>query len=643
MSGEIVEMNDRGKENKNNVDNMDYSVKQSSDSPAMVNPDVNRLSPVFGAELMAGKKQEHYELLYMSRNLQDLINENITLIDNLILTDEQGNLVYVQTADQRIENLLTPGCSLATSRIGENGIGAALKKRVPIKKIGPEHYLHILHSFISVGIPILKGDKLIGSVGFFIPLEKDSATILQSGILDFIIETIQGASSKMLETRRYLDELFLLKEFFNKLDNDCGMILISAEGKILQVNAEAESLIGVDKNDLIGTHISSYLGDEWETMRSRDNSQAPYPIWFETEYREVGLLARLHPLVRYERYVVGYNLKIRPTVSREATNAKPNYFEFKDIIGQDKEFVRLIKLARAIAPSPSSVLISGESGTGKELFAQAIHNASYGKKGPFVAINCAAIPSELIETELFGYVEGAFTGARRGGMQGKFVQANGGTLFLDEIGDMPLELQSKLLRVLQEHIVVPVGGNQAIPVDFRLISATNQCLDELIQAGEFRADLYYRLNVINIRIPPLRERKDDIELLARHFALVYASKLGKGPIDISAEALEAMRNYNWPGNIRELENVIEMAVNLCSDCIEVEHLSRDVRNSLTDPAANHEDEVILSLEEMEKQQIIKALLHFEGNISQTANVLEIGRTTLYRKMKKYDLFEYVKQ
>ena len=629
-------MNDREKAKTNN------NIKQCSDFPAMVNPDVSTLSPVCGTGEMAKRKQERYELLYMSRNLQDLINENITLIDNLILTDEEGILVYIQTSDESIKNLLTPGCSLATSKVGENGIGEALEKRVPVKKIGQEHYLHHLHSFISVGIPILKGTQLIGGVGFFVPLKNDSATV-QNGILDFMIETILGATSKMLETRRYLDELFLLKEFFNNLDNDYGMILISAEGKILQVNAEAESLIGVDKNDLIGTSIIGYLDDEWEALLSLDDEQESYPICFDIEYRKIALLASLHPLARYEKHVVGYNLEISPTVSRGTANTKPNYFEFKDIIGKDKEFVRLIKLARAIAPSPSSVLITGESGTGKELFAQAIHNAGYGKKGPFVAINCAAIPRELIETELFGYVEGAFTGARRGGMQGKFVQASGGTLFLDEIGDMPLELQSKLLRVLQERMVVPVGGNQAIPVDFRLISATNQCLDELIQAGEFRADLYYRLNVINILIPPLRERKDDIALLARHFALVYANKLGRGTIDISEEAIKVMQNYNWPGNIRELENVIEMAVNLCSDCIEAEHLSREVRDSLTNPLADQEDEVILSLEEMEKRQIIKALLYYKGNISQTANVLEIGRTTLYRKMKKYDLFEYGKQ
>jgi len=251
-------------------------------------------------------------------------------------------------------------------------------------------------------------------------------------------------------------------------------------------------------------------------------------------------------------------------------------------------------------------LITGESGTGKELFAQAIHQASAYSSGPFVAINCAAIPKELIETELFGYVPGAFTGAKKDGNKGKFVQAHGGTLFLDEIGDMPLELQSKLLRVLQERMVTPVGGTNPIPIDIRVISATNQDLEKMIREKTFRSDLYYRLNVINLTIPPLRERKDDIPVLIDYFLDKYAFHIDKGKTRFTKSALQALQHYDWPGNVRELENVVELAVNLPEQEVDRHHLPEHITNY--DNSHNYENSEFLTLEEMERMQIIKVLL-----------------------------------
>lgn len=619
---------------------IEHSLQESLEGD--INPEME-LRRVLPPDILEMRLQERYELVYIIDAFKELLSHKIALIDNLVITDEEGYVVYVEAADPEIKKLIIPGCSLANSRVGTNAIGLSIEHWVPARLSNEEHYLQAFKFLLSAGIPIIKDNRLIGCAGFFLPAEQEKDRHVQTEILEFIIETAVTATSKMLETRRYLDELYLLKEFFNRLDNSYGMLLISEEDKILQVNTEAESLLGVDKKDLIGQSILRYLGKEWEILKEQAPDTPVHPVWFRTEHGQFGVVAHLHPLERQAGHIIGYNLQINSTVTRDSVSVKPDSYEFKDIIGRNKEFVRLIKLARAVAPSPSSVLITGESGTGKELFAQAIHNTSYCKDGPFVAINCAAIPRELMETELFGYVEGAFTGARRGGMQGKFLQANEGTLFLDEIGDMPLELQAKLLRVLQERVVVPVGGSRAIPVEFRLISATNRSLEELIQSGGFRTDLYYRLNVINLHIPPLRERKDDIEILARHFALVYAIKLGKGTVSISSEALEMMQNYNWPGNIRELENVIEMAVNLCADMIEVKHLGQGIPSNNRFNTVDEEDEPVLSLEEIEKRQIIKALIYFSGNISQTANALEIGRTTLYRKIKKYDLFDYVKQ
>lgn len=222
-------------------------------------------------------------------------------------------------------------------------------------------------------------------------------------------------------------------------------------------------------------------------------------------------------------------------------------------------------MAKLAASSVSTVLLNGESGTGKELFAQAIHNASSRRRGPFIAINCGALPRDLIESELFGYDEGAFTGARKGGQLGKFEFANGGTIFLDEIGDMPLETQVKLLRVLQERQITRLGGHKAIPVDIRVIAATNRNLEQLVEQGNFRSDLFYRLNVMSITIPPLRERAEDTVLLTQNMLRKISKKLNKKIVRISTGFFQSIRNYSWPGNVRQLENVLERCINLVDD------------------------------------------------------------------------------
>jgi transcriptional regulator with PAS, ATPase and Fis domain len=308
-----------------------------------------------------------------------------------------------------------------------------------------------------------------------------------------------------------------------------------------------------------------------------------------------------------------------------------------DIIGESNPIRQSIEKAKRVAQGPSTVLILGESGTGKELFAQAIHNASDYKFGPFVSVNCGAIPSALIQSELFGYQEGSFTGAKRGGRPGKFVAANGGTLFLDEIGEMPLEMQINLLRVLEEEAVVPVGGKSAIPIHVRIIAATNRSLFDEVSKGNFREDLYYRLNVISIALPPLRAREGDIDLLANYFVKKISRKIGKHIDAIDPDVTRTFERYHWPGNIRELANAIEYAVNISPD----EHLKkknlppylRNIRPEKLRSAA----ERIMTLSALEKDAIKKALLFYNGNMTKTSKALGIGRNTLYAKMKKYNI------
>ena len=292
--------------------------------------------------------------------------------------------------------------------------------------------------------------------------------------------------------------------------------------------------------------------------------------------------------------------------------------------------------ASAIAKSPSTVLITGESGTGKELFARAIHNSSLRSENPFIPVNCSAIPDPLLESELFGYDGGAFTGAKASGKPGIFEMAEKGTIFLDEIGDMPLNLQVKLLRVLQEKAVQHVGGTKNIDIDVRVIAATNQNLMAKIEKGEFRKDLFYRLNVIPLVIPSLRERSQDIPALAAFLCDKYAPILNRRITGISEEALRILCEYQWPGNVRELENAIEYAINYTFDGEVITAGSLPAwLSQQTNPSSP------LSIEKMSEREKIKSLLIISGTSleakKQIAEILGVSLATLYRKIKKYDL------
>jgi len=314
-------------------------------------------------------------------------------------------------------------------------------------------------------------------------------------------------------------------------------------------------------------------------------------------------------------------------------------FSFDDIIGESPALLSTIDAARIAAKHSSSVLITGESGTGKEMFAQAIHNSSPRAKEPFVAINCGAIPKSLIESELFGYEAGAFTGAQKGGRVGKFELANKGTIFLDEIGDMPYEVQVALLRVLQTKELVRVGGQRPIKIDVRVIAATNQNLEKKMEENTFRQDLYYRLNVLNIRLPPLRERLDDLLPLSISFLQKYGHMFDKRVTSISQDVLSVMRQYNWPGNVRELENVIERAVIVCQGAmIETIDLPKQMceEHMLIMQTMPYKPQKMCG---MEQEDILKnALQRHKGNLSEVARELQISRPTVYKMLKKYGLY-----
>jgi len=317
---------------------------------------------------------------------------------------------------------------------------------------------------------------------------------------------------------------------------------------------------------------------------------------------------------------------------------KANY-KFKDIVTSNDKMINMINFAKRASRSDCNILIEGPSGTGKELVAQAIHNYSQRSDGPFVAVNCASIPRDLMESEFFGYDKGAFTGAAKEGHPGKFELADGGTIFLDELGELPLDMQSKLLRVLDNNTIVRVGGNYEKKLDVRIIGATNKELKKEVSKKTFREDLYYRLNVMNIKTIPLKERKEDIEILARYFVNNLNFKNKDKYKLIKTDYINELKKHDWPGNVRELRNAIERDYYSSEKdiiCVQSLEKSQIIEANFNNEKANDVDEIV-PIDILERESIIKAINFCGGNILKSAEMLGISRATIYRKIKKYNI------
>ncbi|SDF45505.1 sigma-54 interaction domain-containing protein [Sporolituus thermophilus] len=420
-----------------------------------------------------------------------------------------------------------------------------------------------------------------------------------------------------------------------------GLLLVDRDGHIRFINSVGARILGINRDWAIGRHVSEIVDfrpvvldviasgqgytDKEFLLKGKSGKMYHFLKTAVPIRDECGELAAVVDTFREIRKVQ----KIVTAMSGLAAR-----FTFDDIVGPSPAMRECIRMARIAAQSSSTVLLQGESGTGKELFAQAIHNASSFRSGPFVAVNCGAIPRELIESELFGYEEGAFTGAARGGRPGKFELANDGTIFLDEIGDMPLDMQVKLLRVIQERKVMRIGGTHLFNFNGRIIAASNHDLQRKVTEGSFRRDLFYRLNVLTVHIPPLRERKEDVLPTAERVLAKICSRLGRSAPIIGEEVAALFLRYDWPGNVRELENVLERAVNVApGETI----TARDLPRHFAELGRRETATPIRTLEEVEKEAIAAALASVERNITRAAELLGISRNTLYNKIKKYQL------
>lgn len=497
----------------------------------------------------------------------------------------------------------------------------------------------------TIGYPIISEGDLLGVIGLIafnkeqkmkIHKDYDSLIVFLGKLGDLLAGNLKYTSTITALTIQGEETKMIVDGLGN------GIICTNNEGKIKFVNRKIEDYLKKKSNKLIDKYIYEIIPQ----LDLEIKTQIPIETKITINGERKSFIIKTIPVMVEDKKVS--NIVEIHTTSSMVRNAYKliggeNNITFADIIGSSPKMIEVKDVASKVSMSKSTVLLRGESGTGKELFARAIHNSSGRNNFPFVAINCASIPENLLESELFGYEGGAFTGAKKEGQMGKFELANGGTLFLDEIGDLPLHLQPKILRVLQDEAFMRVGGKELISVDFRLIAATNRNLEEMIIDGEFREDLYYRLNVIPIHIPPLRDRVEDINKLSQYQLEKYCNRLGKKPKYFSKEIEKALNKYNWPGNVRELENVIEYLVNMVKEKeIRFENLPFTMQEYFkTSPSKLEGNQKLKDILDSYERDVLESYLNMYGNSTEDkekiSSILGINLSTLYRKLNKYNL------
>ncbi|EPR4315253.1 sigma 54-interacting transcriptional regulator [Escherichia coli] len=491
-----------------------------------------------------------------------------------------------------------------------------------------------------LGTPVILQDRCVGVISLIAVTHEQQEHISDNlrEFSDYVRHISTIFVSKLLEDQGPGDNIS--KIFATMIDNmDQGVLVVDADNRVQFVNQTALKTLGVVQNNIIGKPVR-FRPLTFESNFTHGHMQH-IVSWDDKSELIIG---QLHNIQGRQLFLMAFH---QSHTSFSVANA-PDEPHIEQLVGECRVMRQLKRLISRIAPSPSSVMVVGESGTGKEVVARAIHKLSGRRNKPFIAINCAAIPEQLLESELFGYVKGAFTGASANGKTGLIQAANTGTLFLDEIGDMPLMLQAKLLRAIEAREILPIGASSPIQVDIRIISATNQNLAQFIAEGKFREDLFYRLNVIPITLPQLRERQEDIELLVHYFLHLHTRRLGSVYPGIAPDVVEILRKHRWPGNLRELSNLMEYLVNVVpsGEVIDSTLLPPNLLNNgtteqsdVTEVSEAHlslDDAGGTALEEMEKQMIREALSRHNSK-KEVADELGIGIATLYRKIKKYEL------
>lgn len=564
----------------------------------------------------------------------------------ILLTDKNGCILSITGDPEPVAAAaglnMAVGAFMNEKSIGTNAMGTALSENSPVQVSASEHFITAYHRWTCSAAPVHDdAGNIIGTVNLTGGRELVHPHTL--GLVVAAVTAIENQLKNLKNEYRIKESARYISQVMDSLS--LAVMSVSDTGFITSANKMAHKLLKYPNGMLSGKKISSCLPDYEKLLEAihEPGIMLDEDTQIITSSGTESFSLNAYPITRPDGKIEGMVISFREmkrvykTVNKY-TGMHARY-TFEDLIGESDELRRVTEYAKTVSDSPSTVLITGESGTGKEVIAQSMHNHSSRASNGFVALNCGAIPATLIESELFGYDEGAFTGAFKGGRPGKFELANGGTLFLDEIGEMPPDMQVKLLRALQEGVITRVGGSRQIPVDVRIIAATNKNLKEEIEKGTFRSDLFYRLSVIPIHLPALRERREDIPLLISYFLNLKSVKLKKSTPEISKDLFIRLTGYHWPGNIRELENFIEKYVNLGGDLsFDPESFSAGKQRTSKDATGNDKPGgTILNLAEAEKQTILSALRATESNISQTARLLGISRNALYEKMKRHGI------
>lgn len=557
------------------------------------------------------------------------------------LTDSKGCILSIYGDKDIMEEAdklkMVVGAYMNESSIGTNSMGLVLNEKKPIQITSKEHFISAYHKWTCSAAPIKYNGEILGCINM-----TGFAKNVHPHSLGMVVSAAKAIENKLNEKQSML-QLETSNQFAFAMMNNLtfGVMAITIQDKIEWVNDTACRMIVTRRTDIIQKDITDILPD-WKRICRIILNELLFidePANFNIPHIKERFLFNAYVIRGENNSMHGYLITFRQ-FSRIVNLIKKysgyhTRFTFDSMFALSPAMTKLKQQAQKVATKPSTVLLSGESGTGKEVVAQSIHNASLCKDAPFIALNCGALAESLIESELFGYEDGAFTGAKKGGSPGKFELANHGTLFLDEIGEMPADMQVRLLRSIQEGSVTRIGGKKEIELDVRIIAATNKNLEEEIKNGNFRLDLYYRLNVIHLKIPPLRRRKEDILPMARFFALQKAEKTGRPMPFISNEFENLMIAYNWPGNVRELENVMERFVVMEGDYSFLEGSKNKAsikKETITD--SNNSDLNGKSLSEIESIAILKCLKSHNNNMSKVSKILGISRNTLYQKLKR---------
>lgn len=568
-------------------------------------------------------------------SLADEINAVLHSVSNgVIATNSYGIVTLFNKAAEEITGLKAQAVlgHYAEEVIHNSGLKRVLEKgRAEINQQQTINQCKI----ITNRSPIIKDNNIVGAVAVFQDVTELQAVAAELESVKNLKSTLESAIESVFE----------------------GIVVVDKNGIITMINQAYKEFLGVETQEVVGKHVAEVIpntrmhfvaksgkAEFAEIQRIGDNQVVVTRIPIIKDNEVTGAVGKV--LFKDIKDVKLLSRRLNTLQSEieyykeELQKAHGGKYTLDSIIGNSEKMQWLKSLAKRAAKGNSTILLLGESGTGKELFAHAIHHSSPRSHGAFIKINCAAVPENLLETELFGYDEGAFTGARKGGKPGKFELANGGTIFLDEIGDMTMAMQAKLLRVLQEREIERVGGTKTSKIDVRVIAATNCDLESMIERGAFRQDLYYRLNIMNIVIPPLRERKEDIPMICATL-LNKMNKLSQYEVEgISSEAMSLLTGYSWPGNVRELENILERAINLIDEesLIEPQHLPSLFRKiHKTTESEDKEQKLAGIIGDTEKQAIYKALEAAGGNKSKAAKLLGIHRSGFYQKLQKYNI------